>query len=259
MGRAAITLPATRATLVAYYGDKSAELSDYFSRLQGLVASKIEGFEPYALSQVHATLVGLEGYVARHSFIVNANFLEARGQVRIVRAARLLDTLRASLRQPLMIRLGGFTEAAAYPFTSRQQHPYVRSFSLQDRRVVAMGWPRANHTFPRTLARLRRELEPAGVLHKYHRAPAAGPAAGDDNDLYFVLGQLTAARELALQPLLTEGRRFMAEHPLDIVLGSEDLRLVTYSDPSLRRASSRAYRLEELDPRTLERIISSAR
>jgi hypothetical protein len=232
-----LQLRTTRATLAAFYGEKPAALARYFGAIQQLVASRVSAFEPYALAQIHATLVGLEGHlVLRRDVVLNANYLAARGRMRIVRARRLLDPIRAMSWQ---LQLGGYEPAQGYPFTSRGLHPYARAFSIQAGKVVLIGWPSATGA----VARLRRQLEPAGVLHKYH----AALDAPDDDDLYFVLGNVSMTQPDALQQLTAAGRALVASQRLEVELRASDLKLITYSDTTLPLATSVAHPLEALD------------
>src|SRR4029453_11203237 len=97
----------------------------------------------------------------------------------------LIGIIQSTAHLPALIRLGGFDPARDYSFSSRGLHPAARSFSIQGRIAVAMGWPVVHGAFPPSIDVLRRELAQAGALHKYHASD------GDiDNDFFFVIGQL---------------------------------------------------------------------
>lgn len=125
-------------TLVAFYGDKPPALAAGIEALQQLVTRLCPTFVPYALPQVHATLVGLEAQRVNGA-LHNVNFRALRGQHRPMQLAEALSAVRAAPLWPLSCQWGGFEPHAVYPFASRGQHPYVRSFSLQGERVVTMA------------------------------------------------------------------------------------------------------------------------
>src|SRR5205814_8898582 len=112
--------------------------------------------------------------------------------------------------------------------------------------------------FPPVLDQLRRALNAANLLHKYHADP------GDiDNDLYFVLGRVKRAEveEGRLRSIEDELRAHLAQRPpLDLRIGPEDLAIVGYSDPRLPLATSRAVSLDEAasDPDRILRAYSES-
>jgi hypothetical protein len=193
-------------------------------------------FVPYRTAQVHATITGLEGArPAGSTRAVNANFLALRGEERVMDLPRVCALLATSPLLPLTIQVGGFAADGAYPFTSRGRHPHERSFAVHGTDAVAMGWPVAAGSYPDTLARLRRDLEPAGVLHKYHATPDAA-----DNDFFFVLGRVAraGASEAALRAAELDLRALMSCTPVELAVGPAELSVVTYTDPSLPPESS---------------------
>jgi len=55
-----------RATIVAYYGRKPPQFLDFLVRVQARIGSALgAAFEPYEPQQIHATIVGLEGFLRR--------------------------------------------------------------------------------------------------------------------------------------------------------------------------------------------------
>jgi hypothetical protein len=225
------------ATVVALYGEKPAGLTNFIVTLQERLGSKLgPAFAPYASAQVHATLVGLEGDRSQVTGeLLNRNHAELRGEQRVMNVERVLTRIASSAAFPLTVRIGGFEPDVDYSFASRGQHPYRRSFSIQGRDAVAMGWPWMEGAVSTALAALRRELECEGVLHKYHATPEAS-----DNDFFFVLGRVDRSRldEATLAAVAEELRELMARAPLELLVEPEDLTMVSYVDPSLPLDSS---------------------
>ena len=201
---------------------------------------------PYALDQIHATLVGLEGYCTEAG-ILNSNLLNTEGAARPMDLDGLFRFLQSTPLLPLNIRIGGFQQSEAYPFTSRGQHPYARSFALRLREAVAIGWPVNKNKYPLSLDRLRRCCMDYNVLHKYHQG------AGDiDNDLFLVLGHLR--RDCISPEEYTPVENCMREmlssrQPLDFTIDVDSLCVVAYDDRSLPILSSRAYPLAGIQDR----------
>ena len=228
-------------TLVAFYGPKPRPLADLISAIQTELSSQLgDAFTPYALDQIHATLVGLEGY-RTEAGILNSNLLAMVGAARPMDLEGLFHFLLKTPILPLNIRIGGFRRSEAYPFTSRGQHPYARSFVLHRREAVVIGWPSTKEKYPMSLDHLRRCCMAYNVLHKYHQG-----ASAVDNDLFLVLGRLTrdcispeecAAVEYSVRELLS------FHQPLDVTFGAATLSVVAYEDRSLPTQLSRAYPL----------------
>ena len=64
---------------VAFYGPKTGRLRELLTGVQALIAEHLGGdFRPYALDQVHATLIALNG-VRAGAAIVNEYLLEHAG------------------------------------------------------------------------------------------------------------------------------------------------------------------------------------
>ncbi len=231
-------------TLVAYYGNKPPALAELLKAIQHQLADRLgSAYATYAPEQVHATIIGLEGRRVGDR-VLNANYYELRRESRVMGMSRILDVVAPeSGLLPLQLRIGGFSNDAAYPFASRNRHPYLRSFSIQGDVAVAMGWPVDGDHFPLTLDRLRRAFNRSGVLHKYHRRP------GDvDNDLFFVVGNVDRTRisEDAVRNTQHEMRRFLSSlEPLRIELGRENIAIVGYEDATLPWGRCRVFPLLE--------------
>jgi len=146
-----------QVTLVAQYGPKPPGLAAFLRHLQNnLSASLGRAFEPYDIEQVHATLVGLEG-------------CRVDGVIRGKRSGLSIDLsgivgfLRGDAFTAIQVRVGGYRAADRHSFRSRDEHPYLRSFSIQGGTAVAIGWPADGAQSPDSLDRLRRSLERFGV------------------------------------------------------------------------------------------------
>ncbi len=228
-------------TLAAFYGPKPGPFSDLIDFLQAALKSRLgTAFLPYALEQVHATIVGLEGWRnGLDVFNTNAN-LDTRDLV-----VMDLEGLFLSLRRvpPLHIRLGGFVAGQAYPFTSRGLHPYYRSFTLNGPLAVAMGWPVAGKSYPLALDVLRREFRQYNIVHKYHRRPD-----DIDNDFFFVLGLINRSvlTEGKFEEVQDELRLLMSgREPLALVVRPDDLSVVAYMDTQLSPSTSVRYSIDQ--------------
>ena len=126
---------------VAFYGPKTGRLRELLTGVQALIAEHVGGdFRPYALDQVHATLIALNG-VRAGGTIVNEYLLEHAGERREMDLPRVMDILARRFATPLRVRIGGFRPGQAVPFTSRGQHLAERSFSVQGEAFVLVGWP----------------------------------------------------------------------------------------------------------------------
>lgn len=229
-------------TLVCHYGAKPAPLAALLQSLVELLEHRFgAAFEPYALGQMHATLIGLETERVEGRQ-VNRWFWKHRGELRVPDAERLANHLATTPRLPLRVRFGGFLPSGDYPFTSRRQHPYERMFQCQGGQVVLMGWPETNGEFPATLAELRRDFESANLLHKYH----ADPGRDADNDLFLVLGHLDGSRLLAADVTAVErdARELLARTPTWVEIDRDALTLVAYSDARLPEGECQCWRAE---------------
>jgi hypothetical protein len=207
---------------VAFYGPKSGRLRELVAGVQVLIARHVgDDFLPYSPEQVHATLIALNG-VRDGGAVVNEYMLELAGQRREMDLPRVMDILARRFATPLPVRIGGFRPDQAAPFTSRGQHPAQRSFSVQDRAFVLVGWPTASIAGDgRPLDELRREMNGAGLLHRYHARP------GDvDNDLHMVVGHHAGAPAAALDRAAAAVRELLAGARADLAIGRADVKIV---------------------------------
>lgn len=240
-------------SLVSHYGAKPPELAALVRRCQAPLAANLgAGFAPYALDQVHATLIGLEGR-REAGRIVNRNAAEL-GAPSFMEPADLLCFLREDFA-PIEVQIGGFRPGRDYGFESRGGHPSERCFSIQGGIAVAMGWPVRDGAYPNSIDELRWTLcRRFGVRHKWHRDEGAR-----DNDLYFVLGRVVdgGPDRSALDRATREVREYLSGRDgLRLRIGRDTLRVVAYDDPSLPPETSRAWALDdpELTPERLRAL-----
>ena len=214
---------------VAFYGPKTGRLRELLTGVQTLIAEYVgNDFRPYTLDQVHATLIALNG-VRAGGTIVNEYLLEHAGERREMDLPRVMDILSRRFATPLRVRIGGFRPGQPVPFTSRGQHVAERSFSVQGEAFVLMGWPAESLAGAgRPLDDLRREMNAAGVLHRYHARP------GDvDNDLHLVVGHQAGAPAAALARATAAVRDKLAADPADLAIALSDVTIVAADSHTL--------------------------
>jgi hypothetical protein len=214
---------------VAFYGPKTGRLRELLTGVQALIAEHLGGdFRPYALDQVHATLIALNG-VRAGGTIVNEYLLEHAGERREMDLPRVMDILARRFATPLRVRIGGFRPGQAVPFTSRGQHLAERSFSVQGEAFVLVGWPADSLAgLGQPLDELRREMNAAGVLHRYHARPA-----DVDNDLHLVVGHQAGAPAAALARATAAVRDKLAADPADLAIALSDVTIVAADSHTL--------------------------
>jgi len=214
---------------VAFYGPKTGRLRELLTGVQALIAEHVGGdFRPYALDQVHATLIALNG-VRADGTIVNEYLLEHAGERREMDLPRVMDILARRFATPLRVRIGGFRPGQAVPFTSRGQHLAERSFSVQGEAFVLVGWPTDSLAGEvRPVDELRREMNAAGVLHRYHARPA-----DVDNDLHLVVGHQAGAPAAALARATAAVRDKLAADPADLAIALSDVTIVAADSHTL--------------------------
>ena len=214
---------------VAFYGPKTGRLRELLAGVQAMIAEQVGGdFRPYTLDQVHATLIALNG-VREGVTIVNEYLLEHAGERREMDLPRVMDILARRFAAPLRVRIGGFRPGQAAPFTSRGQHLAERTFSVQGEAFVLMGWPADSLAGAgRPLDELRREMNAAGVLHRYHARPA-----DVDNDLHLVVGHQAGAPAAALARATAAVRDTLAADPADLAIALSDVTIVAADSHTL--------------------------
>ena len=214
---------------VAFYGPKAGRLRELLTGVQALIAEHVgDDFRPYTLEQVHATLIALNG-VREGGTVVNEYLLEHAGVRREMDLPRIMDILARRFAVPLRVRIGGFRPEAAIPFTSRGQHLAERTFSVQGEAFVLMGWPADSLSgAARPLDELRREMNAAGVLHRYHAR-----ADDVDNDMHLVVGYHAGAPAGALARATAAVRDKLAADPADLAIARSDVKIVAADSRTL--------------------------
>jgi hypothetical protein len=209
---------------VAFYGPKAGPLRELLTGVQAMTAAEIgPAFLPYSLEQIHATLIALDGdRDAGTGTVVNTFYLIHAGRRVEMNLPQAMDILARRFEHPLRVRLGGFAAGQQVPFTSRGWHLFDRAFSVQGNAFVLVGWPVASLTGPDTpLDDLRREMNTANVLHRYHPGEEAV-----DNDLHLVVGHHAGATAGALARAEAAVRDQLATHPVEIEIGIDDIKVV---------------------------------
>ena len=228
-------------TLVSHCGSKPAVFARTIREIQDLLGRALGGdFLPYAVEQVHGTIVGLEGTRTGNG-VRNENFARGRGEEQIIQFDALLQFLRERF-SPIDVRISGFAENAGHGFASQGQHPFARSFSIQNGIAVAIGWPWREGACVAQLDQLRRIFQEFGVLHKWHRRP------GDvDNDFFFVLGRVNPRTPPESQRRAErQVREWLAAIPPQFIrIDGDSLSFVAYHDSQLPLQGSRALRLHD--------------
>ncbi len=228
-------------TLVSHYGPKPAPFAERILLFQSMLTAQLgDDFAPYALEQVHATIIGLEG-TRRGPRIHNENFRRFRDQEQCIDFEGLLRFLRARSAPDWAVRLGGFDPVRDHGFTSGGEHPFTRSFALRGEIAVAMGWPYHSGAFVPALHELRRACQTLGALHKWHQRET-----DVDNDFFFVLGrvspQTAPAQRDGAQQLI---RAHLAAAPLLLPVSHDTFSFVAYLEAQLPPATSRVFRLND--------------
>ena len=214
---------------VAFYGPKTGRLRELVTGVQAQIAEHVgASFRPYTLDQVHATLIALNG-VREGGTIVNEYLLEHAGVRREMDLPRVMDILDRRFAVPLRVRIGGFRPGQPIPFTSRGQHLAERAFSTQGEAFVLVGWPADSLTgAARPLDELRRAMNAAGVLHRYHARPA-----DVDNDLHLVVGHHAGAPADALARATAAVQDRLAADPADLAIALSDITIVAADSHTL--------------------------
>lgn len=251
----------TQVTLIALYGQKPTELTELVGEFQDELQTELgDKFHRYELQQVHATIIGLERVGG--SAMLNLNFAQKRNQEKTMDFEGLLNFMRtgAGGRLPFQAQIGGF-ENRDYPFVSRDERPYDRSFSIQGDNAVLMGWPvrgkpiatedrlaagdprtvhliRESRIYPATLDEIRRALQTFNTLHAYHREITAV-----DNDFYFRIGLVDiSSLEPSAQKEIEHAMRakLSARQPVILDVTLSIIQVASYEHETLPPKSSKA-------------------
>jgi hypothetical protein len=226
-------VPARIVTAVALYGPKPRALAALLATVQAILVSKLGGsFRPYALGQIHSTVIRLDG--ARDpqtGLIVSQRQLQATGHRQAMDLPRALQLLAGHFTPPLGIRIGGWGAGTPPPFISRGQHPYQRMFSAQGGAFVLVGWPLLTlegGAAAKPLDDLRREMASAHIGHFYHDSPA-----DIDNDFHLVVGHYSGASPQRTTEAATAVRSHLEHHPVDVAVGPGQLAIIAADSPTL--------------------------
>jgi hypothetical protein len=214
---------------VAFYGPKAGPVREFLTGVQAMIAAEIGSrFLPYSLEQIHATLIALDG-TQDAGTIVNTFYLRHAGHRVEMNLPQVMDTLLARFEHPLRVRLGGFAARQEIPFTSRGWNLYDRAFSVQGNAFVLVGWPADSLSGgARPLDDLRRDMNAANVLHRYHASDA-----DVDNDLHLVVGHHADAPASALARAEATVRDRLAAHPFSLEIGIGDVKVVASDSRTL--------------------------
>ena len=249
-----------QATLVAFYGAKRGPLGSFLRTWQdrlGRATQRLEAgiaFRPYPLAQIHATIIGLERSTQRG--FRNRNLQELTGRAPAMRLPALFAFILEAGHLPFDAQFGGF-ENRDDPFRSRGARPYHRSFSIQGRTAVIIGWPvRAprrggdgrptGRAYPPILDDLRRSAQRFNVLHRWHRE-----SSDVDNDLYLRLGLIAGELAESQRELVEDEMRraLSGSLPLLVQLTTSDLAVVSYPANEETLPIARSEVVQLTDPR----------
>lgn len=215
---------------MALYGPKAGPARAMLAGVQAMVAEHVgDAFVPYSMEQIHATLIAFNGVRDQCSgTVVNEYFLEHTGTSRTMDIDLAMSILAGFFARPLRARIGGYRPDDEIPFRSRGQHLYQRSFSVQGDAFVLVGWPTAADL---PLHRLRRDLNAAGLLHRYHARE------GDiDGDMHLVVGHHRGAPARVLDAAVTSVRDELAARPVEFDIALGDVKIVAADSHTLAPA-----------------------
>lgn len=229
-------MPGLIVTAVAFYGPKNGALKKLAESVQAIVQDHLGTvFRPYTLDQIHGTVIRLDGFTdPQTGSVVSLRYRDSAGPRPPMDHAQAQEILAARLTPPLRIQVGGFQAREAAAFSSRGQHPFERSFALTRDAFVLMGWPEntiRHGSAAQPLDDLRRDLSRANVPHWYHNGP------GDmDNDFHLVVGHLTSAPPDSTAAAVQAVRSYLAEHPVHLEVGVDQLAVVASYSTTLAPA-----------------------
>lgn len=238
---------------VALYGPKTGPVRELLAGVQARIAAHLgDRFRPYSLDQVHATLIALNAVPGpRTGSIVNEYYLTRQDRAVEMDLPLVMDTLAARFARPLRVRIGGWRRDGEVPFTSQGQHLYDRAFSAQGNAFVLVGWPAVSFSgeggadregvgeggadreggagrLARPLDDLRRDMNAAGLLHKYHARDT-----DVDNDLHLVIGHHAGAAAGDVDRVVTVVRELLAADPAEFGIGLSDVKIVAADSHTL--------------------------
>jgi hypothetical protein len=245
-------------SLVALYGTKNEILEKIILQCQKEISDTPDiEFQPYQVAQIHATITSLER-LDRTRY--NLNFFNYRNQKKIMDFEKFIRFLRESNYFSFQVQIGGF-ENKAYPFTSREHSPFIRSFQITHDKLVLLGWPVhlqiAGKSYPNTLDELRKNCQTHNILHTYHQNKL-----DIDNDFYLRLGivnpkSLTAKSKKNLE---NKVRAFLSScAPVILEIKTSNTYFACYTNNELPVNTTRAWPISDpkLTPEFLWDLYSS--
>ena len=243
-------VPLTEATsnvsLVAFYGEKPSLFNLLIENIQNSL-TQLPEFTPYQIKQIHATLLGCEGW-GTAAGIISKWFYLRRKEIRYLDYAGWLQYLQNDSCEPFDVYLGGYQSDRDYNFLSRNQHPYQRSFQLQKLNEtsyipVLIGWPQKKDLITLELDQLRRDAQEFNFLHKYHERDRS-----IDNDCYLRLGTINSP--LSTETIATvehQIRETLRTHSkIKLSFSQDNLAFAQYQDLSLTPETTKIIPLVEI-------------
>ena len=197
-------------------------------------------FKPYDLNQVHGTIIGLEGDIS--DSVIVSRWYKEEGHHRAIDSNRLLTFIRSDRIKDFEFKMGGWQyHDHECGIKSRGQHPFIRSFSIQGEKAVAMGWPFRNGRYSEDLYELRKSFEEINFLHKWNKDDYK------DNDFFFVLGSVSRAhlKQSVIHRAECEIRTILAGIDERVRVGKDTMSIVAYVDTQLPLATSNAFGIED--------------
>jgi len=216
--------PPSLARLIAYTRQESSYFTGQFT------------FRPYPITQVHATIIGMER-LAYEEELVNQNLFLTRNSKEVMDFSQLKNTLRRFL--PLNLQIGGYGEDdMRFPSNGETRFLRTISYNTKTHKLVVIGWPHTDGDFSeRRLWKLRSSVEEhCNMGHKYP----------DDNDFYMVLGDLEidGGSEDDILRFIRQMRIFLSDNPFHIDVDLDSLSVAVYSNPSLDIRSTEIHSLK---------------
>lgn len=242
----------TQLTIVTHYGNKPPFLANLIFMLQTQLADSLgAAFIPYEMEQVHGTIIGLEVIVTDKG-LVNKWFKENLKRDENVDIAGLLEFVRSDRIGEISVRIGGWKPHKDYGFESKNQHPYLRSFSFRGAIAVTMGWPVEKAKYCESLYNLRKRFEEFKFFHKHNKD------GYKDNDFFFVLGCISKKQvnPTLLQQTATEMRLILSGIERTVSISKDTLSIVAYIDTQLPVTTSEAFSINDkaLTTQLVERL-----
>ena len=242
----AITSVMRNVSLVGFYGDKPPLLDELIQTIQHYL-SQLPEFIPYHLEQIHATILGCEGWKTAEG-LVSKWFDLRRKEIRYLDCGGWLEYLQQDSFVPFHVYCGGYKRDRDYNFLSRNQHPYDRSFQLQKLDdttyiPVLIGWSQKNNLITLDLDNLRRDAQKFNFLHKYHST-----ADSIDNDFYLRLGTINSPLSNETRATVeNQIRQLLSKRPSIILpISPENLAFAKYQDLSLSLATTKILPLPQI-------------